>query len=208
VILPGSKDTIADLRFLKAEGFDRALFRHRERGGAIGGICGGYQMLGRSVRDPYGIESGGEEAGLDLLPIVTTLEPPKVTRRVRARLLPSPWGQGSGEWEGYEIHAGRTLHLAEVAPLLAIRGGADRPGEDTDGAITPDGRIWGTYVHGCLDAPAVRERLVSWLGGPLLEPVSGAPADYRAVRESAYDALAQALRGSLDVPAIRALIGM
>src|SRR3990167_6407996 len=75
VILPGSKDTIADLRFLKTEGFDRALAGHLKRGGAVGGICGGFQMLGRSVADPHGVESGGEEGGLGLLPVTTALEP-------------------------------------------------------------------------------------------------------------------------------------
>ncbi|MBI4609084.1 MAG: cobyric acid synthase [Candidatus Rokubacteria bacterium] len=208
VILPGSKDTIADLRFLKAEGFDRALSRHRERGGAIGGICGGYQMLGCSVSDLCGVESGGEESGLGLLPIATVLEPPKVTRRVVARLLRGPWGEGSGEWEGYEIHMGRTTPLTSLTPLLAIRRAGRAAVEDPEGAITEDGRVWGTYLHGCLDNPTVRERLVTWLGRLAVRSLATPVPDYRAVREAAYDSLADALRGSLDLPTIRSLIGL
>jgi len=207
VILPGSKDTIADLRFLKARGLDRALSRHLERGGAVGGICGGYQMLGRSVSDPYGVESGGEEPGLGLLPVTTILEREKVTRRVTARLLPGPWGDGSGEWEAYEIHTGRTVREGNLAPLFSICRRGSEPAEDTDGVITPDGRVWGTYLHGSLDAPAVRQRLLTWLGGLALPSVALPSADYRSFREAAYNALADTLRHSLNLPVIRSLIG-
>lgn len=208
VILPGSKDTIADLRFLKAEGFDRALFSHLEQGGAVSGICGGYQMLGRAVVDPHGIESGGSEPGLGLLPVTTILEPEKITRRVSARLIPGPWGEESGEWEAYEIHTGRTVREGELAPLFLICRRGNEPVDETDGLITPDGRVWGTYLHGCLDSPTVRSRLLAWLGKQALTPSVASSTDYRTHREAAYDALAEALRRSLNLPAIRALIGL
>jgi adenosylcobyric acid synthase len=208
VILPGSKDTIADLRFLKAEGFGGALLQHLERGGAIGGICGGFQMLGRSVADPHGVESGGEEAGLGLLPVTTVLEPEKITRRVAARLLPGPWGEGSGEWEAYEIHMGRTVGGGTLAPLFAVRREGAGTAEDSEGLISRDGRVWGTYLHGCLDAPAVRQRLLSWLGRLAPVPCATPSPDYRTFRESAYDSLADVLRGSLNLPVIRSLIGL
>ena len=207
-ILPGSKDTIADLRFLKAEGFDRALFLHLAQGGAVAGICGGYQMLGRSVADPLGVESGGEEPGLGLLPVSTVLEPDKITRRVSACLLPGPWGEGSGEWEAYEIHMGRTASEGELAPLFSVCHRGSQPAKSADGLITPDGRVWGTYLHGCLDAPTVRSRLLAWLRKRALTPPVAPSADYRTLREAAYDALAEALRRSLNLPAIRALIGL
>ncbi len=206
IILPGSKDTIADLRFLKAQGFDVALRRHVEAGGAVGGICGGYQMLGRCVADPYGLESGGEEPGLGLLPVRTILELPKVLRRVRARLLPGPWGEGSGEWEAYELHAGRTVAEDASMPLFAVR--RDGGMEETEGLMSPDGRVWGTYLHGSLDTPTVRDRLLAFL--EVLTP-PGIPAtavDYRTAREGAYDALAGTLRASLDLPVLRALTGL
>jgi adenosylcobyric acid synthase len=208
VILPGSKDTIADLRFLRASGFDRALSRHLTRGGAVGGICGGYQMLGRSVADPHGVESGGEEPGLGLLPITTLLEPEKITRRVLARLLPGPWGEGSGEWEAYEIHMGRTLSAGDLTPLFSISRRGNAPVNDTDGVISADGRVWGTYLHGCLDAAQVRDCLLSWLQKLAVTPPDASPTDYRTLREAAYDCLADGLRRSLNVPAIRALSGL
>lgn len=208
VILPGSKETIADLKFLRAEGFDRALSLHLERGGAVGGICGGYQMLGRSVADPHRIESGGAELGLGLLPVSTVLEPEKITRRVSARLRPGPWGESSGEWEAYEIHTGRTVREGRLAPLFSICRRGSEVVDDTDGLITPDGSVWGTYLHGCLDAGAVRARLLTWLRGRALTPSTAPSTDYRSLREAAYDALAEALRRSLNLPAIRALIGL
>jgi adenosylcobyric acid synthase len=207
IILPGSKDTIADLRFLKAEGFDRALVQHLERGGSVGGICGGFQMLGRSVADPHSVESGGMEPALGFLPMTTVLEPPKITRRVRARLLPGPWGE-TGEWEGYEIRMGRTVAAGALAPLFAIRREESGAAEDTDGQVTPDGRVWGTYLHGCLDAWEVRDRLLTWLKGLSLARVAAPWRDYRTLRETAYDSLAGALRRSLNLPAIRDLIGL
>ena len=207
VILPGSKDTIADLRFLKTEGFDRALAGHLKRGGAVGGICGGFQMLGRSVADPHGVESGGEEGGLGLLPVTTVLEPAKITRRVVARLLPGPWGDGGREWEAYEIHMGRTVGGDALTPLFAIRREGSGAAAETDGLISRDGRVWGTYLHGCFDAPSVRERLLTWLGRLGPSPPPATSPDYRQVREAGYDSLARALRASLDLAAIRGLIG-
>ncbi len=208
VILPGSKDTLADLRFLKAEGFVPALSAHLERGGVVGGICAGFQMLGRSVADPHGLESGGEEPGLGLLPVTTRLEPAKTTRRVRARLLPGPWGAAGGEWEAYEIHMGLTVGGDALRPLFAVSQEGSAPVEGTDGLITEDGKVWGTYLHGCLDAPQVRDALLTWLSRLSLARVAAPSWDYRAFRESAYDTLAAALRRSLNLRAIRSFIGL
>ena len=208
VILPGSKDTIADLRILKAEGFDAALREHVARGGSIGGICGGFQMLGRSVADPQGIESGGTEPGLDLLPVTTTLEPPKITRRVRARLLPGPWGKSTGEWEAYEIRMGRTVTTGTLAPLFAVRRDGAGAVEETDGQVTADGRVWGTYLHGCFDPGEVRDTLLAWLSGLSPHRAAAPSGDYRALRETAYDSLAATLRRTLNLPAVRTLIGL
>jgi len=160
------------------------------------------------VADPHGVESGGEEPGLGLLPITTLLEPEKITRRVLARLLPGPWGQGSGEWEAYEIHMGRTLSAGDLTPLFSISRRGKDPADDSDGVISLDGRVWGTYLHGCLDAAPVRDCLLSWLQKLSLAPPDASPADYRTLREAAYDSLAGALRGSLNVSAIRALSGL
>lgn len=205
VILPGSKDTIADLRFLKSRGFAQALEAHLARGGSVGGICGGYQMLGLTVADPHGIESGGQESGLGFLPVTTVLAPEKVTQRVKARLDGGPWGDGRGEWEAYEIHMGRTE--GSTAPLFRVIERAGAAVNEPEGAISPDGRVWGTYLHGCLDASEVRAGLLAWLRALAFTPASAASEDYRALREHSYDALAESLRRSLDLPALLALIG-
>jgi adenosylcobyric acid synthase len=205
VLLPGSKNTIADLRFLKSHGFAEALGAHLERGGSAGGICGGYQMLGLRVADPHGMESGGEEPGLGLLPVTTVLAPEKVTQRVRARLDGGAWADGGGAWEAYEIHTGRTEGSA--GPLFRVleRGGSSV--DEPEGAVSPDGRVWGTYLHGCLDAREVRAGLFGWLRTLVLTPAPIVAEDYRALRERSYDALAHHLRQSLDLPALRALVG-
>jgi adenosylcobyric acid synthase len=195
VILPGSKDTIADLRALRSLGFTRTLGQHRRRGGLVLGICGGYQMLGRAVADPHRVESGGAEAGLGLLPVATTLTPGKVTRRVHARWLPD-----GPAFDGYEIHMGLTTADGAPRPLLEVEG-------RVEGCVSPDGRVWGTYVHGLFESGAGRRRVMEWVrdaaGGPA--PSSSAPLDHRAVREAAYERLADTLAASIDPRLLRAI---
>jgi adenosylcobyric acid synthase len=193
-IVPGSKDTIADLRALKASGLAAALAAHHAGGGRVLGVCAGFQMLGRVVTDPHGVESGGSEAGLGLLPVATELTREKVTRRVRARWLPD--GPGL---EGYEIHVGETVSDGPPAPLFEVEG---RP----EGCASPDGRVWGTYLHGIFEPAASRRRVLDWArDAPPAEPVAG--PDHRARREAAYDRLADTLAASLDPRLLRALTG-
>jgi adenosylcobyric acid synthase len=208
VLLPGSKNTIADLRFLKSHGFAEALEAHLGRGGSVGGICGGYQMLGLRVADPHGVESSGEEEGLGLLPVTTTLASEKVTQRVKARLNGRPWtdDDGGGEWDAYEIHIGRTE--GRTRPLFRVVERAGAVVEEPEGAVSPDGRVWGTYLHGCLDAREVRVGLLGWLSRLALTPSPLASEDYRTLREHSYDSLAQSLRQSLDLPALLVLAGL
>src|SRR5437870_1810815 len=195
VVLPGSKDTIADLRWLKSRGIDEALVAHVRRGGALLGICGGYQMLGRMVEDPHGVESGGAEAGLALLPLRTTLEPAKVTQRVKARLLPD-----GPDFEAYEIHAGTTRVEGDLAPFCVRGDGA------SEGAVSADGRVRGTYLHGLLEEGLVRRRVLEWAGA---RPAAATAArDHRALREAGYDRLAHTLREALDIGAVYRLLGL
>jgi adenosylcobyric acid synthase len=187
VVLPGSKDTIADLRWLKAQGLARAVRAHAHSGGAVLGICGGYQMLGRLVSDPLGVESGGHEAGLGLLPVETRLGADKTTRQVTARWLPD-----GPEVAAYEIHVGITQQAGGrggLRPLLQVDGRAE-------GWAYPRRRIWGTYLHGLFETPASRRRLLSWARGARARPL--VPRDHRQVREAAYERLADALEGALD----------
>jgi adenosylcobyric acid synthase len=182
VIVPGSKDTLADLRFLEARGLAGAIARHAARGGALLGICGGYQMLGARVDDPEGVEGGGSAPGLDLLPVRTRFRPAKTTRRVRARWLPD-----GPTFEGYEIRAGVTRPCGRAHALVEVGG---RPA----GFAAVSGRVWGISVHGLFDSAASRRHVLAWAGTCAAEGEGG---DHRARRERAYDRLADALEAAV-----------
>ncbi len=154
VILPGSKATIADLAALRGEGWDIDLAAHHRRGGHIIGLCGGYQMLGRSIADPAGIEGPpGSVAGLGLLDIDTVLTPTKTLEPANGIV------RADGEnFTGYEMHMGRSTGPATEHPLLSLSDG--RP----EGAVSPDGRVSGTYVHGLFAADAARAGFLRRLG--------------------------------------------
>lgn len=191
VILPGAKATIADLSVLRAEGWDIDIHAHVRRGGHVLGICGGYQMLGRSIADPAGIEGPpATVAGLGLLDVATVLEGGKRLEAVEGHLLPE-----QARVRGYEMHMGRTTGPDHASrPLLDLCG---RP----DGAVSPSGRIWGTYVHGLLADGAARAALLARLGS-----VShGHDHDMRI--DAALDALADHLEAHLDLDALLALAG-
>jgi adenosylcobyric acid synthase len=194
VILPGSKDTIADLRALKARGFAPAIEAHRAGGGAVLGICGGYQMLGRAVADPHHVETGGREAGLGLLPVRTTLTREKTTRRVRAR-----WLAGGPAFEAYEIHMGVT-RSARLRRLFMI------DGHGLEGTASRDGRVWGTYLHGLFESGAARRRVLDWARGAAA-PAGSEPMEHRAIREAAYDRLADTLAACINPRFLRELEG-
>jgi adenosylcobyric acid synthase len=151
VILPGTKETIADLKFFREQGWDIDLAAHVRRGGRVLGICGGYQMLGVSIADPEGVEGSPETiTGLGYLPVSTQLTGDKRVTRTQGVELGSEL-----PFEGYEIHAGRTSAVGSVTPLLRFADGA------IDGAISADGRIAGCYVHGLFDRA---EQRAAWLG--------------------------------------------
>ncbi len=196
VVLPGSKDTIADLAFLRSRGFARAIAAHAARGGAVLGVCGGYQMLGRSVEDPDGIESGGRAEGLGLLPVSTRLARPKTTRRVTARWLPD-----GPAFEAYEIHVGVTACADRARSLWSVDGAPE-------GCLDPSGRILGTYLHGLFESGAARCLVVDWARrarGPAAVPI---PLDARAMREVAYDRVADALAAALPTGHLDQLLGL
>jgi adenosylcobyric acid synthase len=184
VILPGSKSTIGDLAFLRAQGWDIDIAAHVRRGGQVVGLCGGYQMLGKTIADPDGIDGpAGTVAGLGLLDITTVMSADKSTREV------SGIHNASGApVHGYEIHLGRTEGPDCARPLVTIAGRAD-------GASSADGRIQGTYVHGLFASDAFRR---AWLGA--FGTTSRLAYGERV--EQALDALADHLETHLDVEAI------
>jgi adenosylcobyric acid synthase len=163
VILPGTKNTLADLQYLSTRGFGPALKTHVERGGELIGICGGYQMMGREIRDPDGLEAGGSSPGFGFLDIQTLLKSPKICRRIRGRVSALA-GLRDRVIEGYEIHMGRiigqtgppcfTLHLAA---LDGTSGLFDPVLDEEEGTWTCGGRVWGTSIHGLFDHPSFRQ---------------------------------------------------
>ena len=176
VIIPGSKSTIADLAAFRRNGWDQDLAAHVRRGGHVAGICGGYQMLGRLVRDPAGIE--GEPAsveGLGLLDIETTMEKTKAVRNSHAHCQIFDAGL-----TGYEIHLGRTVGPDCMRPFSTIDG---RP----DGAVSKDGRVFGTYLHGLFANDAFRHGYLSRLG------LSQSGVNYSALVDEALDSIAERL---------------
>lgn len=191
VILPGTKATLADLAFLRAQGWDVDILAHARRGGRVLGVCGGYQMLGRSVSDPDGVEGPpGSAAGLGLLDVQTVLAGDKTVRPVTGRLA------GGAAFEGYEIHVGRTSGAGTARPLLTI------DGHGPDGAVCADGRIAGAYVHGLFDKASARAALLAPLG------VAADGQDQSARVDAALDEIAQILERSLDIDAIARIAGL
>ncbi len=186
-ILPGSKATIADLQAFKAEGWDIDLAAHVRRGGYVVGLCGGYQMLGRSVADPAGVEgAAGSEPGLDLLDVETTLSDDKTTTFTKG--VHEETGTAV---EGYEIHLGDTQGPDRQRPLLTLDG-------RTDGAVSADGRVMGTYLHGLFASDAFRVAFLKRLG-------ARASVSYQARVEAALEGLADHLADHLDVDGLLAI---
>jgi adenosylcobyric acid synthase len=182
VILPGSKATTADLAALRATGWDIDIAAHVRRDGRVLGICGGYQMLGRRISDPDGIEGpAGAVDGLGLLDVETTLTGNKVLREVRGEEMSS-----GVAFRGYEMHVGRTNGAGCARPLLSMRDG--RP----DGAVSPDGRVAGCYVHGLFADDRQRALWLHCLGA------DASPLDYEAEVEITLDALADHLERHVD----------
>lgn len=194
-IIPGTKNTMEDLVWLKNRGWATALEHLVSRGGPVLGICGGYQMLGRSVRDPDGLESSQEEVlGMGWLPFETTLTAPKRTVWVRGRLAES-WG--GHPIAGYEIHMGRSQLRHEISSLAEVRE-ADDETTHPEGAVVGDMNVVGTYLHGILDNSGFRGVWLNHVRRRVGVPESNAPGvSMQRVREEAYERLATMVRGHL-----------
>ena len=190
VVLPGSKATIADLGALRAEGWDIDIMAHHRRGGMIVGLCGGYQMLGRRIADPLGIEGAAADvAGLGLLDVETTLSPAKTLRRVAGSAL-------GAALEGYEMHMGETRGPGTAHPFATLAGSI------SDGAVSPDGRVIGSYLHGLFASADLRRALLARIG------VASGGGDYAADVDAALDAIAAELAVHVDLDGLLALAGV
>jgi adenosylcobyric acid synthase len=198
VIIPGSKSTVSDLEWLVESGVARIVERRAERGAPVLGVCGGYQMLGRSIEDPDGVESKrATVAGLGLLPVVTRFEKEKITARVRAQVrTPSFLAAGDAEISGYEIHMGRSA--TATTDLFEITSRNGTPCRVGDGSVGAGGAVVGTMIHGLFENASVRASLVARLRE---RKGVAAPAGAKPVptRDAEYDRLAAAVREHLDL---------
>ena len=214
VILPGTKNTMADLRWLKETGMAVSIDALRQQGCVIFGVCGGYQMLGRRIDDPDSAEEGGSAEGLGFLEMSTAFSREKRRTRIHGRIgtLPGPLeGLRGMEIEGYEIHMGRTETGMQgqrtegdfpFCSVTDLRTGV----RNDDGAAA--GNVYGTYVHGVFDAAGAARRIAEILAdrkGVSLKPGSK-EVSFPDYKETQYDLLADTLRLHLDLPAIYGIL--
>ncbi|HPW00131.1 MAG TPA: cobyric acid synthase CobQ, partial [Oscillospiraceae bacterium] len=195
VILPGTKNTMGDLAWLREAGLEEPIRRHAESGGAVVGVCGGYQMLGRRLSDPLGVEAGGEAEGLCLLPCDTVFASGKTRTRTAGTVAHAEGVfsalQGAA-FDGYEIHMGKTSHEHRAFALLD----GDRP----DGLS--HGNVFGTYVHGLFDRAEFASRFVDCLLAAKGLPPAAPAEDWDEYKEKQYDLLASGVRAALDMDKI------
>jgi len=186
VVIPGTKSTRGDLAFLRAQGWDIDIAAHLHRGGRVLGLCGGYQMLGRRIADPEGIEGpAGEDAGLGLLDIETVMGPDKRLTEVAAVHV-----ETGTPFCGYEIHLGRTDGPDRDRPFARVDG-------RSEGAVSRDGSVTGSYLHGMFRNDGFRAAFLAGLG-------ARSAARYDAGLEATLDALAAHMEAHLDVAGLLA----
>lgn len=192
VILPGTKNTMGDLRWLRQNGLEAAILKLAHSGTPVLGVCGGYQMLGRRLLDLETVEDGGELSGMGLLPQETVFCREKTRTRVSAEIAEGPFA--GAQLQGYEIHMGRTT--GEPCVPFAVLDSGQR-----DGAML--GNVFGTYLHGLFDSGELTEKLAEFLlkrKGLSMEHIQVEPRDQ--YRQRQYDLLADTVRQSLDMAAL------
>lgn len=194
IVLPGSKNTIADLRWLRGRGLDRAIQAAALRGALVIGLCGGYQMLGERLSDPKGVAGdAGEEKGLSLLPLETDFEEQKIVREVTVEFA-------AQHWQAYEIHMGRTRRTAPCYGLnLVFQDGENRP----EGARL--GRVLGTYLHGWFESPRLRASLAAEAG---FTAHRAEPALWADKRQALYRSMAAHLEAHVCLDSVKRYLGL
>ena len=197
IILPGTKNTMRDLLWLRQNGLEAAILHHAAAGGAVLGICGGYQMLGRTLSDPLGVEEGGTLNGMGLLPTDTVFSAQKARTRVTGTFgqLDGIFSGLSGlELEGYEIHMGQTTGAAPIARLTDAVTGEGR----LDGGQS--GNVYGSYVHGVLDRPGVAGAIIAALARKKgVDPDRLGKVSGEEHKQQQYDILAATMRAHMDM---------
>lgn len=204
IILPGSKNTLDDLQFMKDQGLAEAVCHRHQAGSVLLGICGGFQILGKTVKDPENMESWQKEiSGLNLFNIETVLMTQKTTRQVRettrsCSLFPSGWPV-----EGYEIHMGETEFHSEYLPLFEVSNG-NHPAHL--GITDEKGTLVGTYIHGFLDNEEIRNAFLNHVRSLRGLPISNEAFNYQDFRNQRLNHLAKLLSDSIDMKQVKEIV--
>lgn len=222
IVLPGSKNTMADLKWMRENGLE-ALIKKKAQDTIVFGICGGYQMLGETIRDPYQVENGGSMKGMGLLPAATELKQEKTRTQVTGtfgEISGALSGLSGKSVRGYEIHMGSTGDSGNIVDSENVRQPESRSDEkgyvcriqnEADGSVKYDGifsgNVYGTYVHGIFDEGTLAETLVGILAarkGVVLD--TGQMISYGQFKQMQYDKLADGVRKSMDMEAVYAML--
>jgi adenosylcobyric acid synthase len=204
IILPGSKQTVDDLLWLRSRGLDRIVIEHA-RTGLVVGICGGMQMLGENISDPLDMEHYGVVGGLGLLPIRTAMQALKVTSLAHGTLATtSLFGQStpSVQLSGYEIHLGETTYLNHAEPFANIVRGTTPAAHHHDGCVAADGCVFGTYLHGIFDQDGFRHAFINAARAFHQLAPAARLEDWKTTREASLNRLAAEVEQALDMKTI------
>jgi adenosylcobyric acid synthase len=210
VILPGSKQTVADLRWMREAGIDEVVRLQAERGLVVG-ICGGMQMLGTAIDDPYGVEGGGTLDGLGLLSIRTKMNREKTTREATGKLIVLKlFGEklSSSAVHGYEIHVGETEYLEGSAPFARIHRTGDSEEFTLDGCTSEHGRVIGTYLHGIFHDDAFRHAFLGSARTVCRLAPADALLDWKQLREDEFERLARTVTDAVNPKRLLGLVGL
>lgn len=209
IFLPGSKNTMEDLKWMRQNGLEAAVKRLSPTV-PVFGICGGYQMLGEQIFDPDGVEAGGRIRGMELLPVTTVLEPQKVRRQTDRNTGPLGGilsALSGREFSGYEIHMGRTEVSGKESGDVRAGYRKDREAGDPPIRVSEDGMVYGSYIHGLFDRGDLAAVLIKTLADRKGIAFGEGPAeDYRRLKDKQYDLLADTLREYLDMEAIYGML--
>ena len=204
ILLPGSKQTVEDLFWIRRNKIDAYITKHAATKIVVG-ICGGMQMLGSTIHDPQAMEHAGTVDGLGLLSIATHMQSGKVTRLVRGHLaLQTLFDQAipAIEIQGYEIHIGETIYAGGARPFAMLNG------SELDGCVSPNSRIFGTYLHGIFDDDAFRHAFIAAARSFQHLAPANSFENWRQKREDSFERLAQVVRASVDLPRIFDWVGL
>jgi adenosylcobyric acid synthase len=210
VVLPGSKQTVDDLLWMRELGLDVAIQEYA-RTDLVVGICGGMQMLGETITDPLGMERDGSVPGLGLLPIQTVMQPDKVTRNAKGKMTSGNlFGQPitDNRLSGYEIHIGQTIYLTEDRHFAALSTSSESLGVSNDGCISADSRIVGTYLHGLLDEDGFRHQFIRAARAFHNLTAPEELYQWKELREKSLNQLAREVENALDMGTIFGWVGL